>query len=479
MLTDFYQLTMMNGYFKSQKASKSVVFDLFFRKNPCSNGYSIAAGLEQALDYVENISFDQESIVYLREQKVFDEDFLKFLKGFKFTGNIYAVPEGTAVFPSEPLVRVEAPLIEAQFIETALLNIINHQSLIATKAARVKWAAGSDRVLEFGLRRAQGPDAGIYGARAAIIGGCDATSNLLAGHAFNIPISGTHAHSWVMSFDSEYEAFEEYAKIYPNKCLLLADTYDTLKSGIPNAIKVFAKLKKEGYSGYGIRLDSGDMAYLSKKARTTLDESGYPEAVISASGDLDEYLITDLKLQGAKITVWGVGTNLITSYDCPAFGGVYKMSAEMDNNNGYLPKIKISNNPAKITNPGVKKIVRLYDSQTGKIKADLIALDHEIIDSSKPLTLYDPMATWKRMTLFPGYYQVRELLIPVMKNGIRIYHSPDVLSIKEYCRNEMDTLWDEFKRLSNPHILPVDLSDELYNMKKDLIKQSSMLHIQG
>jgi nicotinate phosphoribosyltransferase len=385
-----------------------------------------------------------------------------------------AVPEGTVVFPGEPLVQVTAPLAEGQFIETALLNIINHQSLIATKAARVCWAAGNDRVLEFGLRRAQGPDAGIYGARAAMIGGCHGTSNVLAGRLFDVPARGTHAHSWIMSFKEEITAFRSYAGLYPGACILLADTYDTLKSGVPNAIKVFQEMKDKGIplTQYGIRLDSGDLAYLSKRAREMLDAAGFPDAIISASSDLDEHLIMQLKAQGAKITLWGVGTNLITSKDCPAFGGVYKMAALSTGGGPWEPKIKLSENPVKVTNPGVKKIYRLYDSATNKMKADLIALADEHVSNRKDLTIFDPLATWKRMTLPANSFTIRELLEPVFTGGQCVYPDLSVMDIRDYAEAERDSLWEEYKRFANPHIMPVDLSQQLYDLKQIMIAQA-------
>ena len=471
LLTDLYQLTMMQGYHNTSLADKTAVFDLFYRRNPSGNGYAITAGLEQAARYIENLRFNESDIGYLRGLGLFTEDFLFKLSKFKFTGDIYAIPEGTPVFPQEPLVRVTARLLEAQFVETALLNIINHQSLIATKAARVVSAAGGDGVLEFGLRRAQGPDAGIYGARAAMIGGCAATSDVLAGKMFGVPVRGTHAHSWVMSMEDEYRALKTYAKCFPETCTLLVDTYDTLKSGLPNTIRVFTEMREAGvkFKSYGIRLDSGDLAYLSKRARRTLDEAGFTDAVISASGDLDEYLITSLKLQGAKIDVWGVGTNLVTSNDDPAFGGVYKLAAEITADGTVIPKIKLSENPEKVTNPGVKKVIRLYDKATAKVKADVIALDGERANTNDDLTIFDPTATWKRMTLKAGSYTARDLLVPVFINGECVYESPAVMDIREYSKNELAGFWDEHKRLVNPHPLPVDLSQELYDLKESMI----------
>lgn len=471
LLTDLYQLTMMQGYFKN-KASEIVIFDLFYRRNPSGNGYAICCGLEQVIDYIKNLNFSYEDIEYLRNLGIFEEEFLTYLSSFHFSGDIYAIPEGSVVFPKEPLIKVIAPIMEAQLIETALLNIVNHQSLIATKASRVVYAAGDDTVMEFGLRRAQGPDAGIYGARAAIIGGCCGTSNVLTGKMWNVPIKGTHAHSWIMSFKDEYTAFSTYANMYPNACILLVDTYDTLKSGVPNAIRVFTEMREKGITltNYGIRLDSGDLAYLSKKARKMLDEAGFNDAIISASSDLDEYLIDSLKTQGAKITSWGVGTNLITSKDCPAFGGVYKLAAIKDEATGeFIPKIKLSENSEKITNPGNKTVFRIYEKSTGKLKADLIALAGEQFDETKDLLIFDPVETWKKTLLEAGTYTIREMMVPVFQKGICVYTSPSVMDIKEYCKKELDSLWEESRRLMNPHMVHVDLSDALYDIKKELL----------
>lgn len=471
LLTDLYQLTMMQGYFENHVNNHEVVFDLFYRNNPSGNGYAICCGLEQVIEYIENIRFKDEDITYLSSLNLFKDAFLEYLRDFKFTGNIDAIPEGTVVFPGEPLIRVTAPIFEAQFIETTLLNIINHQSLIATKASRVVRAAEHDTVLEFGLRRAQGPDAGIYGARAAMIGGCHATSNVLTGQMFHVPIAGTHAHSWVMSFDSEIEAFRAYAKLFPQKCILLVDTYDTLGQGVPNAIKVFDEMKEEGIElgSYGIRLDSGDLAYLSKKARHMLDAAGYKDAVISASCDLDEYLIADLKRQGAQITLWGVGTKLITSNDCPSFGGIYKLAAERSGEGAFTPKIKISDNPEKVTSPGIKKVVRVYDLETKKMKADIIALEEEVFDPTHDLIIRDPKARWKKMLLKADTYELRELLVPVFREGKCVYEKPSVMGIREYAKQELDTLWEEYKRLMNPALVPVDLSDELYYLREQML----------
>ncbi|SHI47380.1 nicotinate phosphoribosyltransferase [Parasporobacterium paucivorans] len=472
LLTDLYELTMMQGYYKN-KNRDIVVFDTFFRRNPCGSGYSIACGLEQIMEYVKKLKFTEADIDYLRSLGIFEADFLSYLKVFRFTGDIYAIPEGTVVFPKEPMVKVVAPIIEAQLLETTILNIINHQSLIATKASRVVYAAKGDGVMEFGLRRAQGPDAGTYGARAAIIAGCTGTSNVLAGRRFGVPLAGTHAHSWIMSFPDEYSAFMSYALLYPKVCVLLVDTYDTIHSGVPNAIRVFREMKEQGYelSNYGIRLDSGDLAYLSKVARHMLDAAGFTDAVISASSDLDEHLITSLKLQGAKINSWGVGTKMITSDDCPSFGGVYKLVAIRDEKTGrFVPKIKVSENSEKITNPGNKTVFRLYDKNTGKIKADLIALADETFSNEKDIKLFDPVDTWKETLLEAGEFTVKELLVPVFREGKCVYESPDVMEIREKCKEEMDTLWEETRRLVNPHKVNVDLSDTLYDMKKEILE---------
>lgn len=471
LMTDLYELTMMQGYFTSQH-NKKVVFDVFYRTNPSGSAYAIAAGLEQVIDYIKNLQFTPEDISYLRKINLFQEDFLEYLSNFRFTGDIYAVPEGTVVFPKEPLLKIVAPIMEAQLIETTILNIINHQSLIATKASRVVYAAKGDGIMEFGLRRAQGPDAGTLGARAAVIGGCIGTSNVLTGKLFQVPIKGTHAHSWIMSFPDEYTAFKTYANLYPDACTLLVDTYDTLKSGVPNAIKVFNELKEAGIKlkNYGIRLDSGDLAYLSKKARKMLDEAGFSDAIISASSDLDEYLIDSLKTQGAAITSWGVGTNLITCKDNPSFGGVYKLAAVYDEEeNTFLPKIKLSENIEKITNPGSKEVYRIYDAKSGKIRADLICLEEESFSPSQDLLLFDPIATWKKTLLKAGSYTLRKLLIPIFKNGEYIYTSPTVMDIQKYCTKELNTLWEENRRLVNPQEVYVDLSTKLYETKQKLL----------
>lgn len=468
LLTDLYQLTMMNGYLKQGREKEVAVFDLFFRQNGMIT-YSLAAGLEQAMDYIRNLSFGKEEIAYLESLGLFDDTFIEYLKHFRFSGDIYAVPEGTVVFPGEPIFSVRAPIIEAQLIETALLNIINHQTLIASKAAKVCYAAKNDSVMEFGLRRAQGPDAGIYGARAAVIGGCSSTSNVLAGKMFDIPVAGTHAHSWVMNFPDEYTAFMNYAMAYPDNILLLVDTYDTLKSGVPNAIKCFDEAVKMGYTPKGIRLDSGDLAYLSKKARKMLDDAGYPYAKICASGDLDENSIASLKNQGAAIDLWGVGTKLITSADMPALGGVYKLAAMIDNGK-EIPKIKLSDNFAKITNPGIKNVYRIYDEETGEARADLIYLESEgEYDESRPLTITHPTERWKQTTYY--HYKLRKLLVPIMKGGNMVYKMPKLTQIKEYAAKEVASLSDEHKRLDSPHLFKVDLSDALYELKNTMIEE--------
>jgi len=468
MLTDLYQLTMAYGYFKEGMLDNEGIFDLFFRPKE-SIVYAVMAGTESIVNYINNFHFEEDDLAYLRSLGLFDDDFLAYLGKLRFTGELYAMPEGTVVFPYEPLVRVRAPIMEAQIIETALLTFVNHQTLIATKASRICYAANGDAVLEFGLRRAQGADAAIYGARAAIIGGCSSTSNVLTGQMFDIPVSGTHAHSWVQSFPDEVSAFRAYAKVFPDACMLLVDTYDTLHSGVPNAISVFDELRAAGHEPVGIRLDSGDLAYLSKKARQMLDEAGYPNAVISASSDLDEFLIRDLKMQGARITVWGVGTRLITSEGTPALGGVYKMSGEVVGGK-LIPKIKISDNPAKITNPGYKKVFRLYDGR-GMAVADLITLEHETIDASKPLRIFDPVQTYKSMTLVD--FTAKELLVPVFVGGKQVYDCPDVKGAAAHAKRELATMWDEYKRLLMPHTYKVDLSDELFALKTKLLHDAA------
>ena len=473
MMTDLYQLTMMHGHFM-RNAKEEAVFDLFFREPTGNSSYAIVAGLEQAIEYIRDLKFTEEDIAYLDGLHLFSQEFLEYLKGFSFTGDLYAIPEGTPVFPGEPLIRVKAPIMQAQLVETALLTIVNHQTLIATKANRVCYAAGENgTVMEFGLRRAQGPDAGIYGARAAMIGGCVGTSNVLTGKMFDIPVLGTHGHSWVMSFDSELEAFRAYADTYPDACLLLVDTYDTIRQGIPNAITVFKELRAKGHEPLGIRIDSGDLAYLSKKARAMLDEAGFPNATITASSDLDEEVIFDLRAQGAKIDTWGVGTRLITSQNAPSLGGVYKLSA-LEKNGEMIPKIKLSENKGKITNPGYKKVLRIYDKAKHKALADLICLDEEQYEETKPLTIFDPVDTWKKLRL--TNYTLRELLVPVFVRGKQVYHSPCLQDICAYAKQEMQTLWEEYKRLTKPHLYKVDLSEQLYELKQALIEAHTISH---
>ena len=473
MMTDLYQLTMMYGHFM-RNAKEEAVFDLFFREPTGNSSYAIVAGLEQAIEYIRDLRFTEEDIAYLDGLHLFSQGFLEYLKDFSFTGDLYAIPEGTPVFPGEPLIRVKAPIMQAQLVETALLTIVNHQTLIATKANRVCYAAGENgTVMEFGLRRAQGPDAGIYGARAAMIGGCVGTSNVLTGKMFDIPVLGTHGHSWVMSFDSELEAFRAYADTYPDACLLLVDTYDTIRQGIPNAITVFKELRAKGHEPLGIRIDSGDLAYLSKKARAMLDEAGFPNATITASSDLDEEVIFDLRAQGAKIDTWGVGTRLITSQNAPSLGGVYKLSA-LEKNGKMIPKIKLSENKGKITNPGYKKVLRIYDKAKHKALADLICLDEEQYDETKPLTIFDPVDTWKKLRL--TNYTLRELLVPVFVRGKQVYHSPCLQDICAYAKQEMQTLWEEYKRLTKPHLSKVDLSEQLYELKQALIEAHTISH---
>ncbi len=467
LLTDLYQLTMMNGYLLEDRKEEIAVFDLFFRQNGMIT-YSIACGLEQVVNYIMNLRFGEEEIEYLKGLNIFSQKFLDFLKDFKFTGDLYAVPEGTVVFPGEPILTVKAPIMQAQLVETALLNIVNFETLIATKAAKIRYAAKNDIVMEFGLRRAQAPDAGIYGARAAVIGGCNSTSNVLAGKMFDIPVSGTHAHSWVMNFPDEYTAFKAYAEVYPDNALLLVDTYDVIKQGVPNAIKVFKELKEKGHKPVGVRLDSGDLAYLSKKVRKMLDEAGFLETKICASGDLDEYSIYSLKNQGAEINSWGVGTKLITSADMPALGGVYKLSAIIEGEN-VIPKIKLSETAAKITNPGFKNVYRVYDNATGKAEADVIFLRGETIDTTKPLTLTHPTDRWKSTTY--ENYTVKVLHQEIIKNGKLVYKMPTLKEIKAYAEKELDSFWDEYRRLDRPHLFKVDLSDELYKLKTNLIAE--------
>ena len=467
LLTDLYQITMGYGFFKQGKHEDEVAFDLFFRRNKLIT-YSIAAGLQQAVEYLLSWRFDDEDIAYLRGLNLFSEDFLEYLQNMKFTGDVYAVREGEPVFPGEPILTVKAPLIQAQFAETALLNILNHQTLIATKSSKIcRATAGRGSVLEFGLRRAQGPDAGIYGARAAVIGGCTSTSNVLAGQMFDVPVAGTMAHSWIMGYDSEYQAFKAYAESYPDNCLLLVDTYDTLKSGVPNAIRVFKELKEAGHSPKGIRLDSGDFAYLSKKARQMLDDAGFPEAKICASGDLDERSISSLMQQGAKIDIWGVGTKLITSEDLPALGGVYKLGAVFHKDGTITPKIKMSDNSEKVTTPGFKTLYRMYDKHTGMAIADLITLADEVIDESKNITIFHPIDTWKKKEVYD--YTLEKLQHTIVKGGELVYEFPTLMEIQAFSKVELAKFWEEYLRLDMPQVYKVDLSEKLHTLKTKMI----------
>lgn len=472
LATDFYQFSVANVYTAIGINERCAVFDMFYRKNPFNGGYAIAAGLAQVIDYIKELHFDEEDVAMLhRNHPEMTPEFLDYLRNFRFTGEIYAMPEGTVVFPQEPLIRVKAPLAQAQLIETTILAIINHQTLIATKASRVCDAAKGDSVLDFGLRRAHGTESGLYGARASIIGGCGGTATVEAEYLFGTISKGTMSHAFVMSFDDEYDAFMAFAKYNPGNIILLVDSYDTLKSGLPNAIRVFKELSAAGTLGnkYGIRLDSGDLAYLSREARRMLDAAGFPEAIISASSDLDEHLILDLKNQGAKITMWGVGTKMITAFDCPSLGGVYKLAALTDEHGVLQPKIKISDDPDKLTNPSYKKVVRIYSKSDNRAQADLIMLDGETIDESKPLRIFHPLFTYKQRVLTDFY--VKELLTPVFVDGKCVYETPKLEEIREYCRSDKRTFWSGNLRFINPNDYHVDLSDALYELKKELIHQ--------
>lgn len=474
MLCDFYELTMAGGYFKTELYKKTAYFDVFFRTVPDGGGFAVAAGLEQIAQYIQNLHFTEQDIEYLRSRKLFDEDFLNYLKDFKFTGDIYAVPEGTPVFPYEPIITVKAPVIEAQLIETYLLLQVNHQSLIATKANRIVRAAQGRAVLEFGSRRAQGADGAIIGARAAYIGGCAGTACTISDELYGVPAGGTMAHSWVQMFDSEYEAFETYCRLYPENATLLVDTYNTLKSGIPNAIKAFKNiLVPQGITNFAVRLDSGDISYLSKKARKMLDEAGLSCCKITASNALDEYLIRDLMMQGAKIDTFGVGERLITAKSAPVFGGVYKLAAVEDENGNIIPKIKISENTAKITNPHFKRVYRYYDKESGKALADELCLRDEFVDENEPHTIFDPNAEWKTKTLTD--FTVRDLQVKVFSNGKLVYDLPELADIKKYCEQQVDTLWDEVKRFENPHTYYVDLSKRLWDEKHRLLEEKEFV----
>ncbi len=471
MLVDFYELTMSNGYFENGFGDAVVYCDMFFRKNPDKASFSITAGLQQFIEYVNTLTFTKEDIEYLRGQNIFDEKFLDYLLNFKFTGDIYAIPEGTVVFPNEPLVTVKAKIIEAQFIETMLLLYINHQSLIATKANRVVRAAAGRTVMDLGARRAQGAEAAILGARAAIIGGVDATATTITGKEFNVPVVGTMAHSWIQFFGDEYEAFAMYAKTYPDNCMLLVDTYNVLKSGIPNAIRVAKEvLEPMGKRLKGIRLDSGDLSYLSKKARKMLDENGLNDCKIIASNSLDEFIISDLVYQNAEIDIYGVGERLITAKSEPVFGGVYKLMA-VEENGKIVPRIKLSENVEKVTNPGYKQVWRLFDRETNKAIADVISLADEVIDDSKEYEIFNPVHTWKKK-LVSNFY-AKKIQQPIFLNGKCVYESPTVLEIKDYCKQSVDSFWDEIKRFNNPQEYYVDLSPELWHLKNEMINRYS------
>ncbi len=468
LLCDYYELTMSNGYFKKGMADRIAYFDVFFRTVPDGGGFAVAAGLEQVVDYINNLHFSDDDIDYLRSKGIFDEAFLEYLSDFHFTGDIYAVPEGTPVFPGEPILTVKAPVIEAQLIETYLLLAINHQSLVATKANRIVRAANGRAVLEFGSRRAQGADGAVIGARAAYIGGCKGTACTLTDKLYGVPASGTMAHSWVQMFDTEYEAFKTYCELYPQNATLLVDTYNTLKSGVPNAIRAFKEvLLPKGITNFGIRLDSGDISYLSKKARKMLDEAGLEQCKIVASNSLDEHLICDLMIQGAKIDVFGVGERLITSSSTPVFGGVYKLVAVENEDGEIIPKIKVSENVSKITNPHFKKVYRYYDNESKKAIADELCVYDETVNENEPRTIFDPNAVWKAKTLTD--FTARELLVPIFKEGKCVYDLPKLDDIQSYCKEQIDLLWDEVKRFENPHTYYVDLSGKLWKIKQKLL----------
>lgn len=467
LLCDFYELTMANGYFELGKGDEIAYFDVFFRTVPDGGGFAIFAGLEQVIDYIKNLKFTEEDISFLRSKNIFSEGFLEYLRTFKFTGDIYAMPEGTPIFPGEPILTVRAPSIEAQFIETFVLLCVNHQSLIATKANRVVRAADSRPVAEFGSRRAQGPDGAVFGSRAAYIGGCSATACTISDRDYGIPATGTMAHSWVQMFDSEYEAFEAYCRMYPDNATLLVDTFDVLKSGVPNAIRAFKEvLLPKGITEFGIRLDSGDITYLSKKARKMLDEAGLYGCKIVVSNSLDENIIRDIIHQGAKIDSFGVGERLITAKSNPVFGGVYKLVAK-EKNGEIIPKIKISENPEKITNPHFKKVYRIFDNETKTATADLMCVHDEKIDETQPLEIFDPIQTWKKKTV--TNYTLKELQVPIFKNGELVYKAPDIKEVQSYCKEQVGTLWDEVKRFENPHRYYVDLSQKLWDIKHGLL----------
>ncbi len=468
MLCDFYELTMGNGYFEKGYKDRICYFDVFYRRVPDGGGFAIACGLEQVIDYIKDLHFSEKDIAYLESKGIFSKAFLDYLKDFKFSGDIWAVPEGTCIFPNEPMMTIRAPAIEAQLIETFVLLTLNHQSLIATKANRIVRAANGRAISEFGSRRAHGPDAAVLGARAAYIGGCKATACTLTDVEFGVPATGTMAHSWVQMFDTEYEAFKAYCEVYPTSATLLVDTYNVLKSGVPNAIKVFDEvLKPKGCRPVGIRLDSGDITYLSLKAREMLDAAGYPDCKIVASNSLDEYLIRDMLMQGAKVDLYGVGERLITSKSSAVFDGVYKLVAVENESGEITPKIKISENVQKITNPHFKKIYRFYDNDNFKAIADLMCVYDEVIDENKPIELFDPDYTWKRQTL--ENYTCRELLVPIFKNGECVYETPSLNEIRDHCAREVETMWESVTRFENPHAYYVDLSSKLWDIKHTLL----------
>lgn len=471
LLTDFYELTMGNGYLENGLADTVCCFDLYFRKVPDNGGFAVMCGLEQAINYIKKLSFTDEDIAYLRDKKIFSEKFLDYLRSFKFSCDVWAIPEGTPVFPNEPLVIVKGPAIQAQLMETMLLLCINHQCLIATKAARIVKAADGRAVMEFGSRRAQGSDGAIYGARAAYIGGCAGTACTISDKEMGTPALGTMAHSWVQMFDSELDAFRAYAKCYPDACLLLVDTYNVLKSGIPNAIKVFNELRAEGHEPAGIRIDSGDITYLSRKARKMLDDAGFPNAKICISNSLDEYIIEDILRQGACIDSFGVGERLITSRSEPVFGGVYKLTA-VEKDGQIIPKIKLSENVTKITTPDFKELWRFYDKTTGKAIADLITCYGEEVDDTKPYTIFDPEHPYKKKTVTD--FIAKKLLVQIFDKGECVYESPSATEIRDFCREQLDTLWSEVTRFENPHEYYVDLSKKLWDKKNDLLNEMSV-----
>lgn len=470
LLTDFYELTMAGGYFENSMTDKIAYFDMFYRKNPDNSGFAIMAGVEQMIEYLTNLKFTDEDIEYLRSKNMFSEPFLQYMRNFEFKCDVWAVPEGTPIFPGEPIVTVKGPLIQAQFVETMILLSINHQSLIATKSNRICTAADGRAVMEFGSRRAQGYDGAIYGARAAYIGGCAGTACTICDRDYNIPALGTMAHSWIQSFDTEEEAFRAYAKAYPQSCTLLVDTYNTLKSGVPNAIKIFKEeVVSRGYRPKGIRIDSGDITYLSKKARRMLDEAGFEDVKICASNSLDEYIIRDMFMQGAKVDIFGVGERLITSYSSPVFGGVYKLVA-MEEEGKIIPKIKVSENVGKITTPCFKKLYRLFDRDTDKAIADVLTLNEETINDNEPYEIFDPQHTWKRKTI--NNFYAKEMLVKYIENGKLTVKLPDVNEIRDYCKAQLDTLWDEVTRFENPHTYYVDLSQKLWDIKNSLLNKT-------